>query len=321
MSQSPQRWDEAALRRLDPTEHDFQEFKGTGFLIRDGSVRSDFGIDLSRQISAFSNSGGGHLFIGIDDNGNIDQGGLPAHAKNGLREWLEDVIPGAVDPPLKVFNVFEVRTDGSEESAIAPGHAVYVVAIPTSEDAPHQARDYRYYLRIAGKSRPMNHTHIVDVQSRQKHPHISVLRMDPYGAPEWVLDDPRGPLAILRFRITAENRGQVLAENVGFDLTLPRSVVTRAVRHRLLADNTHIRQDPGFLNIFHYYPFPIFPQQEITAFDVWIALHRGNRGAFSKKKVELSWRTFADNATVREGVLPFHYFNIVQRTLHELDTR
>ncbi len=314
-------WDEATLRRLDPTEHDFQEFKGSGFLVRDGILRSDFGIDLSRQISAFANSGGGHLFIGIDDSGTIDAGGLPVNAKNGLREWLEDVIPGSVDPPLKVFNVYEVRSDGSADSRLRYGHAVYVIHIPTSEDAPHQARDYRYYLRIAGKSRPMNHTHIVDVQGRQQHPHIAVTRMDPYGAPEWFLDDPRGPMALIQFRITAQNRGRVLAENVGFDLTLPRNVVVRNVRERLASSNTKLRQDPGFLNIFHYHAFPIFPQQDVEAFVLWIALHRSNGHAFAKKKVELTWRTFADDAGVQEGVLPFHYFNIVHRTLHELNTR
>ena len=53
---------------------------------------------------------------------------------------------------------------------IKPGHGIYVIELPGSPEAPHQAKDHRYYLRIAGKSRPMGHVHVQDVLRRTLPP-------------------------------------------------------------------------------------------------------------------------------------------------------
>src|SRR5687768_13905658 len=155
-------WTEAMLAALEPQEHDFQEFKGSLFLADGTTIVSGFIQALSRQLSAFANGAGGRLFLGLDDTGRID-GGIPVDLKGGgTRAWLEDVIPGSVDPPLRRFNVYEVGapTGLRRRSRIRPNCAVYVIDVPPSEDAPHQAVDHRYYLRIAGKSRPMGHVHV-----------------------------------------------------------------------------------------------------------------------------------------------------------------
>ena len=102
---------------------------------------------------------------------------MSTQAQSGTRSWLEDVLPDLVSPRLPDINVFEVLSDG-------PGHQitqeefVYVVDIPLSTVAPHQARDKRYYLRIAGKIRPMTHVHVMDVMRRpepQRSPSPSFL--------------------------------------------------------------------------------------------------------------------------------------------------
>ena len=104
-------WSRAVLERLGTDEHDFREFKASAFVWRDGSISSDLQHELSRQISAFANGGGGQLFLGVDDNGRVDEG-IPTNIKGGgTRSWLEDMIPGLVDPPLKRFNVFEIGAD------------------------------------------------------------------------------------------------------------------------------------------------------------------------------------------------------------------
>lgn len=163
-----ERWSEARLEALEPHEHDFQEFKGAAWVMAKGETSSTFVFALSKQVSAFVNGAGGRLFIGLDDDGKVD-GGVPTDLRGGTREWLEDVVPGCVDPPVRSCNVFEVAPDGPD-SAILPGHAVYVVELPSSDHAPHQAKDHRYYLRIAGKSRPMGHVHVQDVLRRVRHP-------------------------------------------------------------------------------------------------------------------------------------------------------
>ena len=131
---SPARWTEAVLEALSPTEHDFQEFKGSRFVSEGDRITSHFVPNLSKQVSAFSNGAGGRLFLGLNDDGVID-GGVPMNLKGGgTRAWLEDIIPGAVVPMLRGFNVFEVAWPGpGAETLLAEGCAVYVVDIPSSD--------------------------------------------------------------------------------------------------------------------------------------------------------------------------------------------
>ena len=122
-----QPWSEAQLLDLERDEHDYQEFKSTPFVEHEGEIAAGFVNRLSKQVSAFANGQGGRLFLGLDDQGLID-GGVRTDLKGGgVREWLEDVIPGTVDPTLRTFNVFEVTAEGRTDSRIGEGRAVYVV--------------------------------------------------------------------------------------------------------------------------------------------------------------------------------------------------
>jgi hypothetical protein len=308
-------WDEDRLLALEPQEHDFQEFKSTPYMWDAGSgrVRGDFLDNLSKQLSAFANAGGGHILIGIEDDGAIDGGVPTAIRPNGTREWLEDVIPGLLDPQLKVFNVFEITGSGPQ-SQIRPDHAVYAIELPTSEDAPHQARDRRYYLRIAGKSRPMSHRHILDIMHRAQHPEVLVDRVDPYGQPELVRSDPRGPKALLRLRATMHNRGKSLAQHVGCEFVLPRFAVDSECRRRTLVhEETRLFQAPGAFTFFFYHPIPIFPTQSIPFGEVWICIHQNNLQHYRDGNVVLSWRVFADAAPKQLGRVDVRAYSAVQR--------
>ena len=315
-SQEP--WTEARLAELGPTEHDFQEFKGSGWLWTGTEVASWFQGALSKQVSAFANGAGGRLLIGLDDQGRVD-GGVPVKVKpNGTREWLEDLIADAVAPRLSRYNVFEVPSAGPlfGSSVIQPGHAVYVVEIPPSDDAPHQALDHRYYLRIAGKSRPMNHVHVQDILRRGRHPEVSMTRVGPYGEPEMDGADPRGPRVFVSFRAFLGNQGRSLARHVGGEVILPRPLVGREVRRRnVLPDGVHYTQRPGDITFFRYHPVPLFPSQEIFFFQVWIGIHRANSDLIHSGGAELRWRVYADDAVPQMGVVDLSDFGVVQRAL------
>ena len=317
----PTVWSESRLYRLVPYEVDAQEFKASLYVYEAGTggVRSDFLDNLSKQISAFANAGGGHLFLGIDDRGRID-GGVPCDLRqNGTREWLEDILPGSVDPPLKAFNVYEVRGENPNRTAILPGRAVYVVEIPDSEDAPHQSRDRRYYLRIAGKSRPMGHRHVMDILQRRRDPEVLVHHVDPYGEPEVVETDPRGPSVLLRLRFMLLNEGRALAQHVGLECTLPRFAVNTECRRRMLAappgGEGRLFQTPGEVTFFFYHPTPIFPQQQIPFGEAWIAIHRTNMHHYLEGRVIFRWKVYADAAPCHEGGVDVASYSVVQRGL------
>jgi hypothetical protein len=62
-------WDEAYILNLPPGEHDWVEFKGTPLLdfSLPGIDQSKIVNELSKQISAFANSGGGNIVYGVRD--------------------------------------------------------------------------------------------------------------------------------------------------------------------------------------------------------------------------------------------------------------
>ncbi|NOY24437.1 MAG: ATP-binding protein [Oligoflexia bacterium] len=309
------RWTEAALEALGQDEYDYQEFKGSLWMSKDRQVVSVFLHMLSKQVSAFANGAGGRLVIGLDDAGAID-GGVPVDLKGGgTRSWLEDVIPGLVSPTLRSFNVFEVlgRDPGT---AIQPGRAVYVIEIPASEDAPHQAHDRRYYLRIAGKSRPMGHIHIEDVLRRTRSPKVRLERLAPFGKAAIVQDDPRGDKAVLSFRAFLLNEGRSLAQHVGLELILPRPLVNNEVRSRMV-DEGHLTltQEPGHLTFFRYHPTPVFPGQRVQALQIWIVLHRGNLAFARGTDAVIRSRVYADDAPAQQDTWPITRYKAVKRAL------
>ena len=311
-------WTLTRLGELGPDEHDFQEFKGSAWLWDGKAVAGWFHSALSKQVSAFANSAGGRLFIGIDDNG-LPDGGVPVNIKpGGTRSWLEDVIRDAVAPSLGRYNVFEVH-GGPDQPEIGPGRAVYVIELPPSGEAPHQALDHRYYLRIAGKSQPMGHVHVQDVLRRTRSPILAVARIGPYGPHELDRGDPRGPRAFICLRASLRNEGRTLAHHVGLELRLPRALVSKEARRRMLEQpGMQLSQLPGTLAAFRYHPTPIFPGQEVSVSAVWIGVHNSNRAAVSDGELRVGWRVWADDAAPVEGERPLATWGVVQRALRDL---
>ena len=310
-------WSLKRLQRLDTHEHDYQEFKSSEWLAHDEELHSDFLNALSKQVSAFTNGGGGALIIGVDDHGNVDRGVL-TYLKSGTREWLEDVINHSVSPRLKSFNVFEVLIDTSLLEDSRP-RAVYVIELPQSSEAPHQARDHRYYLRVAGKSRPMSHVHLEDVLRRNNRPRVDLARLGPYGDIEFESHVDGAPQVFLMLRAFLHNQGKVMARHIGAELTLPRVFISREVRRRMEdLGGVHYTQRPGDVSFFRYHPTPLFPTQEIYAFCVWVMINRDNINAL-RSGAEISWAVYADDAEPLTGSAPLISFSNVGQAVEWLE--
>lgn len=160
-----ERWTESEVLSLPSGEQDYFERK-SGALIRD----SDFHEKIAKAISAFANSGGGHLIIGVRDDGSID--GVPRNHKGrrtSTKDWLEQVIPNLVSYPLQDFRVHEVEP---EIPSIIPANAVIIVIdVGDSLMAPHQSASSKiYFHRTGGRSQPAPHHFLEALRGREKYP-------------------------------------------------------------------------------------------------------------------------------------------------------
>lgn len=175
----PREWDEEYLYTLPVGEFDWLEVKGRRALdmtlanVDESKSRQN----LSIEISAFANSGGGVLVLGLSNPTKIwsvDDGGIDLTVKRpSTREWLEDIVPNLVEPPLQRFNIYVIQNT-SDSSQIVTGRGIFIIEIADSEQAPHQATDNRYYARVGGKSRPLRHRLIADIFGRRQNPKLSV---------------------------------------------------------------------------------------------------------------------------------------------------
>lgn len=288
-------WTYEDLESLDPLEHDFQEFKASAFLIRDDdTISSEFIYKFSKQISAFANAQGGRIFLGIRDDASIDKG-IPTQLKpGGTKPWLENLIQDIVAPRLQQYNVFEVLIDVER--------AVYVIDVTASKQAPHQAKDQRYYLRISGMSRPMGHIHVEDVFRRNRTPNMKLKRLAPYQTSQ-VIHTDQGIEVLQAFRLHLSNVGNSMAQHVGGEVSIPRTLMTKAAREKTQAEQKiHYTQKPAEMAFFHYLGIPIFPSQEVYFMIFWVGITKKNVG-FLQQGQYIRTRIYADDAEPKEDMI------------------
>lgn len=122
---------------------------------------------ICKAVTAFANSVGGHLLIGIEA-----KDGRPIRLDGGFvgaskLDWVYKIINANTFPPVETVNVFGF-SDGRG--------SYYVIEVRQSARAPHQSADYRYYKRRGSHSEPMEHYEVEDVRNRPKQP-ISPLQI------------------------------------------------------------------------------------------------------------------------------------------------
>jgi hypothetical protein len=128
--------------------------------------------EISKDVSAFANSAGGTIVYGmVEEPGSgrperLDGGYDPAET---TAEWLDQVIGSRIQPRIDGVRIKPVRLETQN-----PGRVAYVVSVPESPRAPHQAHDKRFYKRFERQSVPMEEYEIRDVARRGHAPDLRV---------------------------------------------------------------------------------------------------------------------------------------------------
>jgi hypothetical protein len=163
-------WDEDYVMALPTAEFDWIEYKAS-----DKFADPSWEQDMSKYVSAWANYDGGYIVFGVKDprcdESLIIDGGVPVKIKPRLADWLDEVIPHLVEPPLQKVSTCLIPSR-SEKSKIAPGNVLVAIHIPESDGAPHQALDHKYYQRLGRKLHPLKHRAIQDIMGRRRFPKI-----------------------------------------------------------------------------------------------------------------------------------------------------
>lgn len=208
----PKKWEESDLQQL--VDDGVEESLTLDYKACDALQKTDEKkIDVSKDVSAFANSVGGTIVYGMVEEGkkqkpkNIDKG---YDAKDISKDWLDQVISSNIQPHID--GVFINRVDLIKN---APGRCAYVVCIPQSDRAPHQAADKRYYKRSNARSEAMEDYEVRDVMFRQRVPIVRLAEMQVYPHPERT-DTGR----LLNYDLTpiVRNEGRIVTQYFGLEV-------------------------------------------------------------------------------------------------------
>lgn len=116
---------------------------------------------MAKALSAFANTYGGWLFLGIDEARNdipvaSDFIGIPQHSTDVVLQQLRQSASSSLNP-TPYFRT-KVLRGPCPIIDLAPNMSIVVVQIPSSLTAPHVHKDGRIYRRVADSSEPKPET-------------------------------------------------------------------------------------------------------------------------------------------------------------------
>lgn len=143
---------------------------------------------LAKSLSAFANTYGGWLFIGVQeqskDNAVADE--FPGIPEEDVDRILQSLRHSAADHlnPTPFFNTTVLRGPCAE-NGLAKGRAIIAIEVPQSHTAPHVHKDGRIYRRVADGSEPKPETDrfLLDQLWRRAEPLREMTR-------KWIERDP-----------------------------------------------------------------------------------------------------------------------------------
>ena len=220
---APSEWKEEDVQRMidDKTEENLSlEYKGCrAFNKADDKKKEAIGI----AVSAFANSQGGVILYGVREDANNHlpetiEGIDPVDFK---KEWLEEIINARISRRIEGVKIYPITLSG-----VNLGKVLYAVDVPESPLAPHQASDRRYYKRYNFQCLPMEDYEVRDVANRRRNPIVKAQfeRVSSFHPASTLPGDPNveGPMSLI-----IRNEGQMLAEKIYLELSMPRKTVGR----------------------------------------------------------------------------------------------
>jgi hypothetical protein len=142
------------------------DYKRSDSLSKDNSKR----IELCKDVSAFANSAGGRLIIGVPEQNQVPQPLDSGVDKKVITpEWIEQVLNSSIQPRIEGLQITQISAETGDDQVF------YVIDVPqATARAPHQAPDKKYYRRFNFQSVPMEDYEIRDALRRATTPALSL---------------------------------------------------------------------------------------------------------------------------------------------------
>jgi hypothetical protein len=149
------------------------DYKVSEWLSRDKVIK------ICKTVSAFANSNGGLLIIGVDDNGDtrrfddgIDPIALEAQLGTEPELWLRQILTSHLQPRLLPPDIYWLDHPHN------PGRKLLIIDVAQTTNGPHQLNfssdKGRYWYRNGSENKEMEDWQIRDVMNRKAGPQLEM---------------------------------------------------------------------------------------------------------------------------------------------------
>ncbi len=211
--------DELAAR-IPPDEDRNWEFKAA-ILLQD---KTKLKHEISKQVSAFANSGGGHILIGFNEDTNSFEPCEELHGRQSMKDYLSTLVETSVAFEIRAYSVERIAFTGDASKA------VFLITVEDSPAAPHQAFDKFYYYRIDGHSKPAPHFHLDLLRRRETKALLEII------AVQEQIQSFNDNTLMVGFHVTVKNCSFQCATNWGVMFRTSPADVRWTTNNKMLRD-------------------------------------------------------------------------------------
>lgn len=246
--------------------------------------------ELAKDVSAFSNSDGGIIVFGIEEENHKPTEFSFVDGSIFTKEWLENIIDGNIQPRINGIKILPIRIENELKKTI------YIVKIPESENAPHMSADKKYYRRYNFKSVPMEEYEIRNLYNRSSSAEIDFksilsLKMDE------VIENGLSKIRS-EFFIHVKNTGNSLEKHCKVEASF-KNIENLNVGFNYLKDSNvgqRISEEKNLI-ITGYNTSPIFPDEEYPILHFELKVRKEHIDEF-RKKAKLEITIFDSSSTL-----------------------
>jgi hypothetical protein len=163
--------------------------------------------ELAKDVSAFANSEGGLIVLGVSEERIDDQKIFPKEItwgdKSLTKERLEDNLIAKVHPTIDGLRILPVRKSNGS------GLVMFLIDIPQGLNPPYMASEKKYYKRLNFRKYAMEHYEVADLFGRRRKPLLTLTS-------KLESIDVKDNQFVCTLRLLLANRGRALAKYVRF---------------------------------------------------------------------------------------------------------
>ncbi|MGA2161508.1 MAG: ATP-binding protein [Methanoregula sp.] len=244
--------------------------------------------DLSEHVSAFANSAGGLIILGVEERDELPVRITWGNSTEYQKESLESRLFSTIYPKIDGLKIIPIAQTSD------PSKRIFLIDIPQGDNPPYMAHDNRYYKRLNFQKQPMEGYEVADCFGRRRRPKLSMNLTDNH----FHVNNAEQNYLEIQWDIYVKNVGKSIAREILCKIeSIPATIVRCTDEFQTIRDdNSKIYVKGIFTDRQKYLIFP-HPTMETYLGTVHFKSHIN----MLESKCKISYELLAENMPIIRG--------------------